>query len=189
MRLSFASTLLQLFLCAILIGFGTQCETDSFDKVPDTEEVATTYLLLTEPTRSSTVTTCTEAETVALACATAAGKSADYLSAINGNIKPATTSTDPATLCEAEVDGEVFISPTFYTYGARSCHFKCNQEFWTQLRDAGSCTSSGVSSALNVYSQCSPLIWRTSCTNTVYSTCLTDCFSSGTATYFLPQGY
>jgi len=182
---SLASLALALFVS--FAGFG--CVTDSFDDVPDTEETASYYLLLIAPTRESTLAKCIEAETVALFCANDGGRQTEYLSAINASYNPASTSTDATTLCNSEIDAEVFNTPTIYTYGSRQCHFECNRQYWQSVRNSGLCTSAGTSAAIIDHRQCSPTTWRTECQNSTFQSCLVDCFVNGTDTYFLPQGY
>ncbi|MCB1137112.1 MAG: hypothetical protein KDK23_00090 [Leptospiraceae bacterium] len=165
------------------------CASDSFDDVPNTEETASIFLLITAPTRESALAKCVEAETIALSCTSDGGNQASYLSTVNTAYRPASTSTDATNLCNSLIDAGIFNSPTVYTYGARNCHFECNRQFWQARRQAGLCTSAGATAAITIHGQCSPSTWTGECVDSTFKSCLTDCFQSGTDTYFLPQGY
>lgn len=165
------------------------CETDSFDDVPDTEQQAAIYLLSIAPTRETALERCIQAETVALSCVSDGGRQSEYLTTVNTNYRPVSTSSNATTLCNSLIDAGVFNSPTVFTYGARQCHFECNRRYWQTRRDGGLCTSSGTQSGIFAHAQCSPSRWQSDCQDSTFQSCLRDCFVNGTDTYFLPQGY
>ncbi|MEQ8353742.1 MAG: hypothetical protein RH862_19855 [Leptospiraceae bacterium] len=178
-----------LVISLFALGIFSGCETDSFDDVPDTEETASFYLLLTAPTRESALAKCIEAETIALSCTNDGGRQTQYINAVDSTYNPDSTSTDATALCNSEIDAAVFNSPTIFTYGARYCHFECNRQYWQATRNSSLCNSAGTSAAIIDHQQCGPSNWRNECQSETFKTCLIDCFIDGTDTYFLPQGY
>ena len=171
---------LPLVLAAFSLCTLFACSLDSRDekKEKDLELQRWIYLALT--TSRDVTGSCIAAETQGIACASAAGQTVTYGITISSVYGTSSSSANAATLCNDIPNSALYTSPSAnFSATAKICHFGCYRSYFQNQITQNRCASQ-FTSIMTTYTNCLPLAWLVTCTDTTLYNCLNSCFRTGT---------
>ena len=112
--------------------------------------------------------------------ASAAGQTVTYGITISSVYGTSSSSANAATLCNDIPNSALYTSPSAnFSATAKICHFGCYRSYFQNQISQNRCASQ-FTSIMTTYTNCLPLAWLVTCTDTTLYNCLNSCFRTGT---------